>query len=95
MFDKILLHVFFYPSPRTVSALDLRDRAERSSWAEIRAGLKKVIIYISHKLVPALVKDKKNEQPHAGRTSIRVVTVILKKRQHVASQHISLFKFFQ
>ena len=45
-------------------------------------------IFLSHTPVPALGKDKKNEQPHAGRTSIRDVIVMLKWRHHVASQRI-------
>ena len=36
--------------------------------------------------VPALGKDKKNEQPHAGRMPFREVIVMLKWRHHVASQ---------
>ena len=48
--------------------------------------------------IPALGKDKK-EQPHAGRTSIPDVIVMLKWLHHVASQHIQdflegFFEFF-
>ena len=33
--------------------------------------------FLSHKPVPAQGKDKKNKQPHAGRTSIRDVIEML------------------
>ena len=33
-------------------------------------------IFLSHKPIPALGKDKKNKQPHSGRTSIRDVIVM-------------------
>ena len=55
--------------------------------------------YLSHIPVPALV-EVKSEQPHADRTSIRDVIVMLKWRHHVAFQRIQdflevFFTFFQ
>ena len=57
----------------------------------------------AHTPVPARGKDKKRTAahlPHAGRTSIRDVIVMLKLRHHVASQRIQdfldvFFTFFQ
>ena len=52
-------------------------------------------IFLSHTPIPALGNDKKNEQPHAGRTSICNVIVMLKWRHHVASERIrDLWKSF-
>ena len=51
-------------------------------------------IILSHIPVPARVKDKKRtaaRRPHAGRTSIRDVIVMLKLRHHVAYQRIQHF----
>ena len=47
--------------------------------------------YLSHTLVPALGKDKKNEQQHAGLTSIRDVIVML---NDVTMSHLSVFRIF-
>ena len=47
--------------------------------------------YLSHKPVPALGKDKNNEKPHAGRTSIR--DVILCKND-VTMSYLSFFRIF-
>ena len=60
-------------------------------------------IFLSRIPVPALGKDKKLLaacRPHAGRTSIRDIIVMLKWRHHAAFQHIQdvlevFFTFFQ
>ena len=51
-------------------------------------------LILSHIPVPARREDKKRtaaRRPHAGRTSIRYVIVMLKLRHHVASQRIQDF----
>ena len=48
-------------------------------------------IFLPHTPVPALGKDKKKEQPHAGRTSIRDVIVMLNE---VTMSHLSVFMIF-
>ena len=52
-------------------------------------------VYLSHIPVPARRKDKKKRtaarRPHAGRTSIRDVIVMLQLRHHVAFQRIQTF----
>ena len=58
-------------------------------------GISVVFIHVrSHILVPARGKDKKQttaRRPHAKRTSIHDVIVMLKIRHHVASQRIQDF----